>query len=361
MVVRHSRHCVAAGLAICAMLSGLLISIPSSAVAEPRQSLSSVQAQIDALNREAEHAGEAYNDANVRLTEVNRRLKKVRARLVRQQASVREMQNVIGQLAAAAYKSGGVDTGLQLLLSDDPQAFLQQASALDQLSKQQRIALREMTRVRQSLAHSRASVAQQRARATALKKVLAREKATVETKLAAAKRLFGTLKAADRARLAAQRRAAAARARAGRGQYARASRFTRANEANAADATSAPAYDGAGSGRAAVALRTAFGQLGDPYRWGGTGPSSFDCSGLTAYAWRAAGVSLPHSSAAQYAGGRKISRSELRPGDLVFYYRPISHVAIYIGGGQVIDAPYPGRSVHITPIDTMPYVGAVRP
>jgi cell wall-associated NlpC family hydrolase len=108
-------------------------------------------------------------------------------------------------------------------------------------------------------------------------------------------------------------------------------------------------------------VRVAYAQLGDPYRWGAGGPGAFDCSGLTSFAWRAAGVSLPHSSAAQYGSGRRVSRSDLRPGDLVFFYSPISHVGIYVGGGKMIDAPYPGSSVKITSISSMPYVGAVRP
>lgn len=342
---------------MCGVIGAALVAVPGSANAEPRGSLSHVRAEIDALSREAEHAGERYNDAKVRLTEVNRRLKKVRKRLARQQAHVKQMQKVVGQLAAASYKSGGIDVAMQLLLSDDPKAFLQQASALDQLSKQQRIALREMTRVRQHLAEGRAVVAQERARAAALKGTLAAEKRTVESKLTAAKRLFNRLKAADRARLQAQGRTAAARARAARGGYVRASRSMRTR----GDADPGESYDGPASGRAATALRTAYAQLGDPYRWGGTGPNSFDCSGLTMYAWASAGVSLPHSSAAQYATGRKISRSDLQPGDLVFYYSPIHHVAMYVGGGKIIDAPYPGKSVHIVDIDTMPYVGAVRP
>jgi cell wall-associated NlpC family hydrolase len=108
-------------------------------------------------------------------------------------------------------------------------------------------------------------------------------------------------------------------------------------------------------------VRTAYAQLGDPYVWGAGGPGSFDCSGLTMFAWGAAGVALPHSSAAQYAAVRRVSVQDLQPGDLVFYYSPISHVAIYVGGGKVIDAPYPGRSVHITGLYSMPLVGAGRP
>lgn len=369
MVARHSsRHSMVGVWLLATALTVGLLGLPGSAAADPPKSLSAVQAEIDELNREAEHAGERYNDARVRLTEVNRQLKKVRNRLARQQARVSQMQTVVGRLAAASYKSGGVDIALQLLLSDDPEAFLQQASALDQLSKQQRIALREMTRVRQHLAEDRAVVAQERARAAALQRTLASEKRTVQSNLRAARNLFLRLKAADRARLRAQERTAAARARAGRSGYTRASRALRSSSddrgAPAPESKSESAsesYDGPASGRAAVALRAAFAQLGDPYVWGGTGPNSFDCSGLTAYAWRSAGVSLPHSSAAQYASGRKVSRSDLRPGDLVFFYSPISHVAIYIGGGQIIDAPYPGKRVHITSIGTMPYVGAVRP
>jgi peptidoglycan DL-endopeptidase CwlO len=165
--------------------------------------------------------------------------------------------------------------------------------------------------------------------------------------------------------LAAQRQAALD----ARAQRAEAPRASRAGHHTASAASSggtrrhhaAASYSGPASGRASTAVRTAYAQLGDPYRWGGTGPNSFDCSGLTSYAWRAAGVYLPHSSSAQYGSGRHVSRSSLRPGDLVFFYSPISHVGIYIGGGRMIDAPYPGTSVRITPISQLPYSGAVRP
>ena len=98
---------------------------------------------------------------------------------------------------------------------------------------------------------------------------------------------------------------------------------------------------------AEVAVDVALAQLGKPYRWGGSGPHSFDCSGLTSYAWAQAGVTLPRSSGAQYSGTTRISRSELRPGDLVFYHQPISHVAMYIGGGRVVESPNSGNNVRI--------------
>jgi cell wall-associated NlpC family hydrolase len=117
------------------------------------------------------------------------------------------------------------------------------------------------------------------------------------------------------------------------------------------------------SGRAKLAVNFAYAQLGKPYEWAADGPGSYDCSGLTMAAWRAAGVSLPHSSGMQYGYGTHVSQSQLQPGDLVFFYSPISHVGLYIGGGKMIHAPRPGDVVKITSISGsyMPYVGATRP
>ena len=111
----------------------------------------------------------------------------------------------------------------------------------------------------------------------------------------------------------------------------------------------APAPSPAPSTRqsADVAVQTALAQLGKPYQWGGSGPNSFDCSGLTSFAWRAAGVSIPRTSGAQYSGTKRVTRSQLQPGDLVFYHSPISHVAMYIGNGQVVEAPNSGNNVRI--------------
>ena len=122
-----------------------------------------------------------------------------------------------------------------------------------------------------------------------------------------------------------------------------------------------PANVGA-DGRAAAALRYAYAQLGKPYRYGGSGPGSFDCSGLTMRAWQAAGVSLGHNAAGQYASTPHVSRSQLQPGDLVYFGHPIHHVGIYIGGGKMIEAPYTGADVRITDFGYRnDYAGASRP
>lgn len=102
-------------------------------------------------------------------------------------------------------------------------------------------------------------------------------------------------------------------------------------------------------------------QVGHPYVFGAAGPTAFDCSGLTMRAWGAAGVSLPHFASAQMSAGTPVSQSQLQPGDLVFYYSPVSHVGIYIGNGQIVDAENPSVGVKVSGVNTMPYAGAVRP
>ena len=109
------------------------------------------------------------------------------------------------------------------------------------------------------------------------------------------------------------------------------------------------------------ALAFAKKQLGDRYAYAGAGPNSWDCSGLTMKAWQVAGVKLPHSAGQQYRIGKKISKSQLRNGDLVFFYRGISHVGLYAGNGKVIHAPRPGETVSYIKMSYMPYAGARRP
>ena len=115
------------------------------------------------------------------------------------------------------------------------------------------------------------------------------------------------------------------------------------------------------TGRAKAVVAFALAQLGDAYVYGASGPNAWDCSGLTSAAWAQAGVSLPHSSSAQSGTGTPVSGSDLQPGDLVFYYSPISHVGMYIGNGMIVHAANPGAGVTVSGLYSMPYVGAVRP
>ena len=324
----------------------LVAAVPGSATASPRPSLHKVQVQVDKLNREAGDATERYDDARVRFAEANRRLTVVMHRLEAKQAEVDAMQSSVGQLASAAYKSGGLDPTVQILLADDPEAFLQSAVALNQLGRQQAATLARVVAARQGLASARNDVTQQRARASALADQIASQKHAIESKLAEAKQLLGTLQADQFAKYTAAVKAVATRGR---------------SVASRSRTGDIPTYNGPASGRASEAIKTAYAQLGDPYVYGAAGPGSFDCSGLTMYSWGAAGVSLPHSSSAQYSSLRHVAIADLQPGDLVFYYSPISHVAIYIGGGRIIHAPHPGQSVEIASLHLMPLAGAARP
>jgi peptidoglycan DL-endopeptidase CwlO len=112
--------------------------------------------------------------------------------------------------------------------------------------------------------------------------------------------------------------------------------------------------------RSASALSRAMSKIGAPYRWGAAGPSAFDCSGLVSWAYKQVGVSLPHSSNAMSRIGQAVSRSQLRPGDLVFFYQPVSHVAIYVGNGKVVHASTSSEPVKISNLSDMPFSGARR-
>jgi peptidoglycan DL-endopeptidase CwlO len=123
-------------------------------------------------------------------------------------------------------------------------------------------------------------------------------------------------------------------------------------------AHTAPAAPGAAARSSAA--QNALGKIGSPYRWGASGPSAFDCSGLVNWAFEQEGVSLPRSSRAMASAGTPVAKSDLRPGDLVLFYRPVSHVGIYVGNGQIVHASTSGTPVKISGMDRMPFNSARR-
>ena len=127
--------------------------------------------------------------------------------------------------------------------------------------------------------------------------------------------------------------------------------IAQANTSGGPAAVAAPAV--APNQAAQTVVDTALAHQGAPYAWGGAGPSSFDCSGLVQYAYKAAGVSLPHSSRMQSTMGTPVSRNQLQPGDLVFFYSPVSHVAMYIGNGEIVHASTSGEPVKVASLDSM--------
>lgn len=321
-----------------ALVTLLSLSLTTPAQAVPN--INAVRAQIERLQQDAADASEGANDARVRLSTLRKRLAGVEGQQARQSKQVDQLRAGIGRLALDAYINGGLGEGIGLLFSDDPTAYLNNASSLEALSRSQRAALRKYTTAVQSLARTSLVVSDQVRLVAATEQEWRAKAASARTKLRQAERLLATLTAEERRRLqAAEDADAAERIRNAKGLLGKAA---------------------VSPGRAGIAIRFAIKQIGDRYVFGAAGPNTWDCSGLTMMAYRAAGVSLPHSSKAQIGYGRKVSRAALQPGDLVFFYRPISHVGIYIGGGKMLHAPRPGKTVTVTDIGGRWYAGAVR-
>ncbi|MFC9264233.1 NlpC/P60 family protein [Streptomyces hydrogenans] len=331
--------------------------------AAPGRTPAQVRTEVDRLYQEAEAATERYNGAKEQADTARASFDRLRDEAARRTERLNTARRGLGAVAAAQYRSGGLDPAVQLALTSNPDEYLERAALAEKAGDRQATAVTAVRRELAGLAQLRAESA---GRLTALRgheAELRRQKATVLGKLAAARALLARLTAEERARYEA---AVAARTAPTSGTTAR----TGADAAGATATGSATARAdrssgdrapvAAPAGRASAAISFARAQLGKPYVWGATGPSGYDCSGLTQAAWRAAGVSLPRTTYTQINAGRRVSRSELAPGDLVFFYSGISHVGLYIGGGQMIHAPRPGAPIRIAPIDEMPFAGATR-
>ncbi|MFD8013971.1 NlpC/P60 family protein [Streptomyces sp. NPDC058955] len=335
--------------------------------ARPDRTPAQVRAEVDRLYQEAEAATERYNGAKEQADAARTSFDELRDEAARRTERLNTARRSLGAVAAAQYRSGGLDPAVQLALTSDPDQYLERAALAEKAGDRQAAAITAVRRELSALAQLRAESA---GRLTALRgheAELRRQKATVLGKLTAARELLARLTAEERARYEA---AVAARTTAPATTTATARPGTTGASVTGAAATGSTARADRGSGdrapvaaptgRASAAISFAHAQLGKPYVWGATGPSAYDCSGLTQAAWRAAGVSLPRTTYTQINAGRRVSRSELAPGDLVFFYSGISHVGLYIGGGQMIHAPRPGAPIRIAPIDEMPFAGATR-
>ncbi len=347
---RTSRALLVVGLSAAATLSVL----PAGSVtAEPRPSLGAVQSRVDALNAKVDVAVEQYAEAKIDLAAARRRTSVVLARVRAAQAQLEAVKKQMSAVAAAAYRSGGTDQFVQLVSTSTPQTFLDRAASLDRIAAGQSSRMAAAAAARTRLEAIRRDAALQEAAQQAVARAMAGHRATIENALKEQESLLSSLRADERQRFQAARAARLAAAAAA----ARASR----NRVAATTVSSTPSYNGPASGRASIAVQEAYRKLGSPYKWAASGPDRFDCSGLTMWVWGKAGVSLPHSSRAQYAGGNKVSQSDLRPGDLTFYGSPIHHVGIYIGNGMMISSPQTGDVVKMRSALRSDYVGAVRP
>jgi len=336
--MRHQGRTV---IVVCTATFVALTLSPGSSAADPhaKPTLAQVQRKVEHLDRQAEQASERFNTIREQLKTTRARLSAVQADFSRQRAKVTRMQDDIAALVVAGFQGTSLGTTASLVLSNDPDQFLQTLSTVESVADTQSRMFTRYLRLRQGLDAKQAQLQDEVGAIRAAKVDMAKQQTTIKKKSDAAEALLSSLQAAQRERLVAQQ-----------------DNSVSVQPTNSGSTPNVPA-----SGRAKIAVDFALAQLGDPYVYGAAGPDAWDCSGLTMGAWGAAGVYLPHSSSMQYSYGTPVASSDLQPGDLVFFYSPISHVAIYIGGGQVVHAPHTGDVVRIAPMSEMPYAGAVRP
>ncbi|GAA2263876.1 hypothetical protein GCM10010145_40680 [Streptomyces ruber] len=317
----------------------------ANAAPSEKPSKDEVKSKVDKLYEEAEQATEKYNGAKEKQEKLEKEISTLQDNVARGQDELNQLREGIGLAASAQYRSGGIDSSLQLFLSADPDDYLDKASTLDQLSAQQVDQL-------QKIQDKQRALAQQREEATAklddladTREALGKKKNEVKAKLAEAQKLLNSLTAAEKAALEEEE-----------------TRATRASERAALDTSTGSGGSVApASGRASSAYAAAQSVIGSPYVYGASGPSSFDCSGLTSWAYAQAGMTIPRTSQAQANAGTRIySQSDLKVGDLVIFYGDLHHVGFYAGNGQVLHAPRTGTVVRYESINNMPFQFGVR-
>jgi len=310
-------------------LAAFMVATPvGSASADPKPSLQDLAKQVEKMHTEIEQLSEQYNGQREKLKTARKAAEAAKKTLAASEADLAAKRAKAAALAENAYITGGLSRILAFATSDDPDTFLDRAATTYVLEQQQGEAVNQVTKARQAAERARASA---KTRIEEVEKLIADLDAKRDkiTKLVAKveSNLF--------------RRALGEAGRPG----------TRAQRVD---------LPIPGNGKAAQAARWALTQQLKPYVWGADGPNSYDCSGLVMAAYQQVGISLPHYTGDQWTAGRHISREELRPGDLVFFYSDLHHVGIYLGGGMMVHAPRTGDVVRIASINGRPYAGAVR-
>jgi cell wall-associated NlpC family hydrolase len=298
--------------------AAVALSAHGASAAPNQPSKDEVKTKVDALYEEAEQATEKFNGAKERQEKLEKEIAQLQDQVARGQGELNELRTTLGSMASAQYRSGGIDQSLQLFLSADPDSYLDKASTLEQLSGKQ-------------------EASGKLADLDATRKELGEKKKASQDKLAEAQALLNTLTAAERAQL--------------KDEESRASR----SESDRADLGNVKV-----SGRAGAALEAAKTKLGSAYISGATGPNAFDCSGLTQWAYKQAGVSITRTTYTQANDGTRIGKSQLQPGDLVFFYGDLHHVGLYAGNGTVLHASNPRGGVKYESINNMPFQFGVR-
>ena len=320
------KRTAAALTTLCLALVGGSVVTATPSMADP--DIDDVRERVDDLYHRAEQASERYNNARLELQAAEKRLTRLHTDIAQREERVEELRGVVASQVVSYYQGDSLSMAGQLATAEDPDAFIGQMQTMSEYTSQQAAVIDELTAEVDSLEEREESAEEQAKEIAETKEQLADEKQLIDRRAETAEELLSRLEDEQRA------------SRSG------SSRVVGNVEA---------------SGAAGKAVQLALAQVGDAYVYGATGPDAFDCSGLTMFAWAAAGVSLPHSSSAQMGSGSPVSIDALQPGDLVFYYSPVSHVGMYIGNGQLVHAANPSTGVQVTSVDSMPISGAVRP
>ena len=296
-------------------------------VSSAAPTLETAQREVDRLRTVAAEKFEAANDATIRIRSLERETAALEQQEAKLQKELQAANRALAQLAIAEYKSSGFGETFGLLFSSDPTKYLSDAGTLDVISRNYAKKQREFATTKLKVEASQFVISDRTTLLKAERIKLNREVAQAQSALAKAEKILKSLKREDRERLA---------------------RLEAERENKILDESKkyAASYKGDNT-RGSIALKYALKQVGDVYVWAAAGPTKWDCSGLTMRAFQHAGVSLPHSSRIQVKYGKSVSFSAVKPGDLLFFGNPISHVSIYMGGGKMVQAPRPGKRVEV--------------
>ncbi|WP_371670574.1 NlpC/P60 family protein [Streptomyces sp. NBC_00289] len=310
----------------------------------PNKDLEAVRRQLETLYHEAAVATDAYNAAEEKAQRQSAQIVELAKKIVKGQEKLAELKDRAGAAARAQYRGGGLPDEAHLMLSDNPQEFLDGAGRVLQGQRATKGLLGEMARTQQDLELYAKDASTQWKKLEAGRKAKAAATKKVEQRIAAAEELESRLEKEDKERLAELEEAAARQA-----------------QTTWLDSGILDDIDGSASEQGKKAVEFATAQLGKPYEWGAEGPKTFDCSGLTSQAWAHAGHPVPRTSQEQWKQLPHVAVEDMRPGDLVIYFGDASHVAMYVGDGAIVHAPRPGRTVTVAGAGSMPILGVVRP
>ncbi|MEU0897087.1 C40 family peptidase [Streptomyces massasporeus] len=351
-------------LATAALTSVALLSQSANAApaADDKPSLEDVEKKVDDLYRQAESATDKYNAAKEKTAKQRKHVDTLLDDVAERTQKLNEAREELGSFASAQYRTGAAapDTAT-FLLADTPQDYFDQTQLMDRMTGRQKVAVDDYVTQQSETMKKRQEATESLETLTDSQAGLKTAKATVQRKLADARELMSKLTAEEKARLAAiekEKRAEAARkadelarqqaaqqkAQEEAAQQQDSGSSSSGSSGSGSSSSTAPA-DSSYATKADKALAFARAQVGKPYVWGAVGPGSYDCSGLTQAAWKAAGVTLPRTTYDQVNAGTTVPLSQARPGDLVFFYDDVTHVGIYIGNGMMIHAPKPGTYV----------------